>query len=203
MGPHCAVPQEAEQHDEDFGGIREDGVMSRNKYIRDYRLVETIDEGGRIRTGTEYIGPEYRYAGDAASVDRARRTARVQCAAGWIAYFLGLLPNSVPMRTIWVSMPYIFAAVPLALVTGTVFSAPAGNGSLEHRQADRLENRYPPASLATAVLAGISLPGTLIAVLRAGAGSSADAVFALCAAALCAVGIVLFIKRRSFATRKK
>ncbi len=35
------------------------GSVSRNRYVGDYRLVESIDERGRIRTDFEYIGATY------------------------------------------------------------------------------------------------------------------------------------------------
>ena len=44
--------------------------MSRNRYVGDYRLVESIDGRGRIRTDYEYIGANYAYAGGAKDVRR-------------------------------------------------------------------------------------------------------------------------------------
>ena len=42
--------------------------MAGKKYAKDYRLTDSLDERGRIRTETEYIGAYYRFAG-AADVD--------------------------------------------------------------------------------------------------------------------------------------
>lgn len=177
--------------------------MARNRYMKDYRLIEQVDERGRIHTDYEYIGERYRYVRDGRTVDRARMEARVLCAAGWLLFVGGLLPNSAAMRTIYISLPYIFAAIPLALLTETVFSAPAGDAVMERRKADRLLNRYPPAALALAVLAGVSLIGVLICLVRSVPLGGEDAAFSLCAAAVCAAGVRLFIKRRSFDTRRE
>ena len=45
--------------------------MSRNRYVGDYRIVESIDGRGRVKSDYEYIGAPYVYAGDAASVKAA------------------------------------------------------------------------------------------------------------------------------------
>ena len=67
--------------------------MARRKYLKDYRLVETVDERGRIRTGYEYIGPDYRYARGLETALKARRQALAACGAGMLAFLGGLLPR--------------------------------------------------------------------------------------------------------------
>ena len=36
--------------------------MAKKKYAKDYRLSESLNERGRIRTEAEYIGAYYRYS---------------------------------------------------------------------------------------------------------------------------------------------
>ena len=42
--------------------------MSRNRYIGDYRIVESMDGRGRVRTEYEYIGLPWRFAEDREAV---------------------------------------------------------------------------------------------------------------------------------------
>ncbi|MBR1821053.1 MAG: hypothetical protein IJ769_05460, partial [Clostridia bacterium] len=60
--------------------------MSRNRYVGDYRLVESIDGRGHIKTDYEYIGAAYYFAGGAVAARRALKRALGCCAAGWLAF---------------------------------------------------------------------------------------------------------------------
>ena len=184
------------------GRVWKNHPMAQNRHIRDYRLVETIDERGRIRTDYEYIGNDYYYLRGAEAVIRDRRTARIVCAAAWAAFVGGLLPNSGGMRTLWVSMPYIFTAVPLGVLTETLITAVPEKEPLQHRQADRLENRFPPASLAAAALPLISLVGEGIDLLLARPLNGGDAVLSLCAAMMAVCAAFVFSRRKRFGVRK-
>lgn len=176
--------------------------MARNKYIRDYRLVEHVSERGRIRTDYEYIGAYYRFVQTPATVRREKRILLALCAVGWIAFVCALLPNSLAMRTIYVSLPFAFGALPMGILTDIGISAFAAKEPLEHRQADKLSNRYPPAALAVAVLAAAAIAGETINLLRGQALCVGDICFSLCAGVLLACGIIVFSRRGNFATCK-
>ena len=177
--------------------------MARKKYIRDYRLVETVDERGRIRSDYEYIGEDYFYALGTDAVRREKRTHLVLIAVGWLAFFGALLPSAAATRTIYVALPFLFAAVPLCVMTDTLLSAAPDREPLQHRQADMLENRYPPAALWTAILPGAALVGELVRLLIGAEATGSDALFSLCAVILSAVGIMAFSRRRRFACRER
>ena len=175
--------------------------MAINKYVRDYRLVETVDERGRLRTVHEYVGAAYVYT-DAAAFAAAKRTAGVLCALGWLCFLGAMLPDSMAMRRLYIALPFIFSALPLALLTETVLSAPAPGGTLERRHADRLRNRYPASAAFTVILPAVCLIGEAVSVLPGAEPRWGDAVFSLCAAVLAACGVILYKKRRGFDTRQ-
>ena len=176
--------------------------MARNRYESDYRLTERVDPRGRVRRDAEYIGTEYRYVLEPAALRRARRGVLIACAAGAAAFIGALLPHSAASHTIYITLPFVFTALPLGIAAETVLSAPRGGGTLERRQADRLSNRFPAAAAFIVILCGIALIGEGVRALTGGDLSAGDAVFSACAALEAACGVFLLNKRRSFDTRK-
>lgn len=176
--------------------------MARKNYMSDYRVTERVDERGRVHKDIEYAGPLFRYAGEPSAVDRERRFALILCAVGAAAFIAALVPRSAASGTFYITLPFVFAALPLGLVFATVLSAPKGDKTLERKQAERLQNRYPAAAMFVILLCAVSLTGEGIFGLRGGVYSAGDAVFSLCAAISGACGGLLFHKRRSFDTRK-
>ena len=177
--------------------------MARKKYIKDYRLVETIDERGRIRSDYEYIGDGYVYVLGADAVRREKKTLLILIAVGWLAFVGALLPSAAGMHALYVALPFLFAAIPLGVTTDTLLSAAPNREPLRHQQADMLENRYPPAALWTAILPAAALLGELVRLLLGKAMNGGDALLALCGAVLIAVGVYAFSRRGRFACRKK
>jgi len=90
--------------------------MARKKYMKDYRLVETVDERVRIRTDYEYIGPDLRYARGLETALRERRRALIACGVGALAFLGGLVPRSGASFTLYVILPYVFAALAWAIL---------------------------------------------------------------------------------------
>ena len=177
--------------------------MARKKYIRDYRLVETIDERGRIRSDYEYIGSDYVYVLGADAVRREKRTLLVLIAVGWLAFVGALLPNAAGMHALYVALPFLFAAVPLGVLTDTLLSAAPKAEPLRHQQADMLEKRYPPSALWTAILSGAALLGGLVRLCIGADRNGGDSLFFAAAAVLTAVGIYAFSRRGRFVCREK
>ena len=140
--------------------------MSRNRYVGDYRIVESIDARGRVKSDYEYIGAPYVYAGDATAVKAARSRVALCCAVGWAAWLSALIPISAAMRALYVALPFAFAAIPLALTAGTAVSLFREKEPFEHRHADRLENRAPACTFFLALLGVVALIGEVRAALR-------------------------------------
>jgi hypothetical protein len=163
--------------------------MSRNRYVGDYRIVESIDVRGRVKSDYEYIGAPYVYAGDATAVKAARSRVALCCAVGWAAWLSALIPISAAMRALYVALPFAFAAIPLALTAGTAVSLFREKEPFEHRHADRLENRAPACTFFMALLSFVALAGEGVNALRGAEMLPGDGVFAACAAVIAACGI--------------
>jgi len=163
--------------------------MSRNRYVGDYRIVESIDERGRVRSDYEYIGAPWVYAADGQTVKAARRRVAACCAVGWLAWVAALLPVSTAMRALVIALAFAFAALPLALASGIAVSLFREKPPFEHRHADRLENRAPACTFFVALLGGVSLIGEAVNALRGAQLLPGDGVFAVCAAVLVACAI--------------
>ena len=177
------------------------GHVSVNRYIADYRIVETVDERGRIRSGYEYIGAPYDYAEGADAVSRARGGIARVCVAGWAAYVIALVPVSRATRTLYTALPFAFIALPLFMISGLCAALFRQKPPFEHRFADRLENRGPACSFFTALLGAIALVGEAVNAVRGGL-LPGDAAFAAGAAALVACGAVCHRHWRSLKCRK-
>lgn len=164
--------------------------MSRNRYVGDYRIVESIDGRGRVKSGYAYVGAPWAYAETAEVVRAARRNVTVCALVGWGAYVAALLPVSAATRTLFVSMPFILAAIPLAMIAALAWDLFRLKAPFEHRHADRLENRGPACSFFAILLSAIALAGEGINALRGVELLPGDAIFCGGAAALFACALV-------------
>ena len=176
--------------------------MSRNRYVGDYRIVESIDGRGRVKSDYEYIGAPYVYAGDAASVKAARVRVALCCMVGWAAWLAALIPVSTAMRALCIALPFAFAAPPLALASGTAIGLFRQKEPFEHRHADRLENRAPACTFFVALLSAVALVGEAVNALRGVALLPGDAVFSAGAALLTACAILCHRQWKRLKCRK-
>ena len=169
---------------------REESLVSRNRYVGDYHLADSLDDRGKIRTEVEYVGGRYSFIKDEETVRKAKIRVLVLCAAGWLLYIGGMIPVSVAMKTVYSAVPFVLIAVPLALLTGTVLEVFPQKRNFIHRYADRLENRYPASAAFIAILSGIVLLGEGINLIRGLQLTGGDIIAAVCAAGLLAAGVL-------------
>lgn len=177
--------------------------MARNRYVKDYRLLETVDERGRIKSSYEYIGDAYRFVSRGERLKKAKLLALGLCPLLWLLFIGAMLPRSLAMRTFYVSLPFAFSALPLGITTEILVSTCLAKEPLEHRHADKIGNRLPPAALSAAVLMGVSLIGEIVRLLLGGAAQTGDAVFSLLAALLLGGCVIAFRLRRALVVRKE
>ena len=166
--------------------------MSRNRYVGDYHLADTVDDRGKIRTDVEYTGGLYSFSKEAETVRRTKIKSILLCAAGWLIYITAMFPVSTAMKTIYCAIPFVFIAVPLALLTGTAAAVFLLKERFIHKHADRIENRWPASSAFIVILSGIVLLGEAVNLIRGVELVSGDLVFALCAPALLLAGILAY-----------
>ena len=173
--------------------------MAKNRFGRDYRLIDTFDEKGRVRTTTEYIGASYRFENEPRIVREAVRKLLPLCAAGWIFFVAAMALPSAAMHRLYTSLPVIFTAIPLFLLTDHALTLRKMDPAqpMEHRRADLVNNRFPPAALFVVIFPALALTGELVSFLTGTVLMKGDILFAA------GCGVLLFIGRFLFAQRGK
>ena len=170
--------------------------MAKNRYAKDYRIVETWDARGRVKVASEYIGKPYRFQEDAQCISKEKAKLLLLCVLGWAGFLGALILYSESMRRLYVALPFVFTAIPLTVLTDIVFSFRKMKEPLEHRHEDRMNNRYPFVSVMTAILGSFSLGGAVVNLLAGGHVSAGDYVFFLGDAAVILAGTAAFRDRK-------
>ena len=164
--------------------------MSRNQYVGDYRLVESIDERGRFKTTYEYIGKAYGFVEAPGAVRRAKRCLALGCVLGWAGFVAALIPDSAAAHALYALLPLAFSALPLGLATKLSAELATMKPPMEHRHADQLENHGPARSFFVSLLSGIALAGEGINLIRGASMNAGDIAFTLGALAVLVSGIL-------------
>ena len=174
------------------------------KYVKDYRLNETIDERGRIRSDAEYIGGSYYLQQDRATARTRGRVLAAVCAVSWICWLVPMLFNNGSMHIAFISYPYIFIALTLWLRSMALYTALTLTQPMKHKDSDRLTNWLPGTSIATIVLSGVVLIGLGVSVVfHIGTRNSYDWLVLAGDAVLLAGGIFTLTQRKFFRTEER
>ncbi len=177
--------------------------MAVDRYSRDYRLVETVDEKGRIHTDTEYIGAHYRFARGLPEVRTAARKMAACCLLGWLGFLAALYLPSIAMKRLYAALPCAFSALPLWFLSSAVWTGLRAGEKLSRREAERVNSRLPAAALFLMLLPAAACLGALAALLPAGASPLPGdwAFFGGCL--LCVLcGLFCFMGRRAVAAEQ-
>ena len=169
--------------------------MAKNKYSRDYRLIEEFSERGRVRTDYEYIGNPWYYSADSNIVEEEKKKALRYVLFASAAFIAALIPYSGMMHKLWIALPFAFSALPLFMLGDLVFALQRFKAPMEHRHADKLNNSYPARALAVLYLAGIAFVGEVIYLILYGVTVPGDTVMVLCTAVIGFCSAMLFRKR--------
>ncbi|MBE5997232.1 MAG: hypothetical protein E7240_07780 [Lachnospiraceae bacterium] len=172
--------------------------MAKNKYSRDYRLIEEFNERGRVRTDYEYIGNPWHFLVDSSIVEEEKRKALRCVIFAGAAFIAALIPYSGMMHRLWIALPFAFMALPLFMTGDLVFALQQFKEPMEHRHADKMNNSYPARTLGLVYLAFIALLGETVYLILYGITVPGDAVMTFCTAVIAACGAVLFRKRKAF-----
>ena len=171
------------------------------RYVRDYTPSEQPGVPDRKQTGYTYTGKTFVPAGK--DTTGAVRTGLFLTIAGWTAYLAALLLNSRAMHTAWISLPFVFCGLCLWIVSRNILVLLRKRTVFRQKEADGINNAFPPAALFLAVLAFLSLAADLIRLAVGGRGGSGtgenlipgDYLFPVFAAVLFAAGAGLFRMR--------
>lgn len=175
--------------------------MSRNKYVKDYRLEPTVDEKGKIRTKAVYVGGEYDYDLDPGTVSRSRRVLVSASVLGWIAFISALIPKTALFRSLYFALPFAFCALPLFLVSETALLDTRNVPPLEHRTADRLSAGLTYRAVLFLLFSAASVVGYAVwMVLNFRSAVPADAAPGVSSALLLVCAAAVFAVRKKFST---
>ena len=144
--------------------------MAIDRYSKDYRLIDSVDGRGRIRSGTEYIGAYYVFASGLDIARRAGKRLTLLCALAWLGFLAALYPPSTAGRTLYAVLPCAVTALPLWLLSTVAYTALRAGEPLIHRDADRFSLRLPSAAVFTAVLSAGAFLGGVLSILFGGNG---------------------------------
>ena len=172
--------------------------MSRNKYAGDYRLDRVLDEKGRVRSQTEYIGKHYRFAAPAGEAAAAAKRLIAAALIGWLLMLAILIPPTAVMHLPYFSVPTAFCVLPLFLISETAIRALRAKEPFEHRLADALTSGLKTKTVVFLVLSSLAFAGYLAAlILRPTPFGPTDVLCGVCSALLipCAVFTLVIGKR--------
>ena len=177
--------------------------MSRNKYVKDYRLYQYFDEKGKVHSRTEYAGAHFEYVREPSQMKRDFRLLLLCCAAGWLLFIASLIPVTAALHRVCFSLPFAFCAVPLWFVSTALFTFYRAEPPLTRRESDIVFRRLKPVSIVYMVLAFGSLAAFVIAYIVDKSDFSAVDVIPLASSAvLSASSALVFAKKDSFQTRE-
>ena len=175
--------------------------MVTRKYIRDYKLSESVTARGGIRTEAVYVGKYYAFE-DAALAERAARLLLLGCCLAWLLFVGALLPRSGASKLMWVILPYAFSALPLGYMTDSALLLYRRRGKrLIRSESEKLSKRLPVCAFWVLALAGVSaLALGVTALVSPGSVNGYDVIFGLCAALIAALGGYGFAVRERLRT---
>ena len=155
--------------------------MARNRYAADYRLIEEFDTKGHVKVSYEYIGEDYLFTVNPQMLRKHKKRCGFICISEWVLFLAALIPYSTCMQRLWIALPFVFAAVPLALLTELIRMVQRQENPLEHRVADKLENAYPAQLFALLLLSGTAAVTSVVHTLLFAGRAPGNYVFILCA----------------------
>ena len=178
--------------------------MAIDRYSKDYRLIDSVDERGRIRTETKYIGEGYVFQKGLDCARGAGKRLAVLCVISWLAFLAALYFPSIASRSFYAVLPCAFLALPLWFLSAVAVTSFRVKEPFIHRDADRFTLRLPAAAVFAAVLSAAAVLGAALALgLRAQAPLGGDWVF-LGGNLICFVCALLCHRLRdAFAVRKQ
>ncbi len=175
--------------------------MPRNKYVGDYRLIEQIDNSGKVKASYEYIGLDYQFICDNNVIVSARKKYLASVIIGWLAFIVSLLPYSASCHRLYVLLPYIFSAVPFFMLS-EVLSDAYKKEPLEHRNVDRLEMRLPSSSAFSLALAAFAFIADILGMLADSLiFEIGDCIFLFCLVIYIYCCSIIFNNRKFFHSR--
>lgn len=152
--------------------------MAIDRYSKDYRLIDHVDERGRIRTETEYIGGSFVFQRGLDAARGAGKRLAALCVISWLAFFAALFFPSVSSHSLYAVLPCAFLALPLWFMSGVVVTVMRVKEPFVRRDADRFTLRLPSAAVFGTVLSAAAVLGAALGLgLGIGTPLVGDSIF--------------------------
>lgn len=178
--------------------------MVTRKYIKDYRLDDSLDSRGRLRAQAVYVGGDYEFSEPELTGVKWKRRIAALLALCWPCFIGALLPKSLAVRTVYCALPFSACVLPLSFASAAAALLLRAREPFRRDQADKLSTRLPTSALACAILSSAALLGFIAAAaLSPDRLVWGDAVFAALAAALMVASLAVWKLSKRFKTRKR
>jgi len=173
--------------------------MRRKDLIKDYELLDTVNEKGKLRSQVVYVGTYYSFEQDKKTVKNAAKRNLILAAVAWILYIVPLLFVSNAMKTVYVSVPFAFLALPLWNMVKVLLRIIGQQDLLENKDQRAITNTFPSSTFFIIVLSGIPLVAFPIKLLVDSVEILySDIIFMVCDAIILFIGLCIFKTRNTF-----
>ena len=175
--------------------------MSSKKYLSDYRIEETTDTKGRIRSEAVYIGGDYILSPPVSTGEK--RLIICLSVLTWLAFIGALIPVTNAARLTHVMLPFVFSALSMYFVTGSAATLLSVKEIMIREKAEKIAKRLPPSSIITAILSLASLIALLVtAIISWDSIAASDIIFAVLVLVISLSSATIFYKCRKLKAKK-
>lgn len=139
--------------------------MASKKYIRDYDLVETEDEQGRVKKTAVYRGDYFTINLDESQIKQFKRDSILLTLAILLIQVAGGFVANPGMYKIFIALPYTAAFLPLLYLTMAVFRLPDEKRPFRKEEVGLSYERIKTSNLLYLIFTIVGWLGTLIYLL--------------------------------------
>lgn len=144
------------------------------KHIQDYEIVPTTDENGREGRSVVYRGLYFEFIPGEEEMVRFKRRSLLILAAIIVLHVCGGLLRNQGMFQLYVSLPYVFAFLPLWYMASGILRLPARKRRYRRDEIDLSVERVKTASIVLLFLLGMAVVGEIVFLATAAPGEGMD-----------------------------
>lgn len=156
--------------------------MISKKYLSDYKVEPYLDEKGRVRNKTTYVGVYYKYIND----DKTRKNGALLYLLATIGVILSfVIPLSFKSEIAdlgYVVLPYAFVFLAIVFMIGAVFNVLTIKAPMIRENGEKINARVSACPIIVIILEGFALLASL-----------ASAIFGVIAIGLYEVIFIIFM----------
>ena len=169
--------------------------MAIDRYTKDYRLIDSVDEHGRIHTEMEYIGKDYVFSNGIETAKTSGKKLGLCCLLSWIGFFAALSLPSKAGHVLYALLPCVVLVVPLWLLCTVAYAVFRLKEPFSHKEADLFTLRLPAAATFACILSFAAVLGCIGCLLFASGSVLQGDWFFLCGNLICFVCSILSRKQ--------